>query len=121
LCVQRDPGGAVTRDELRAFDGADVAVLFMLVDEPDEAWTRTLHLYWQDDRPWIGDKAGKGWFLDEALFDRVRVIDDDLRDSLGRHVDGAQLFLALNVSNLPEGRAMTMTGLRIPRSERPTS
>ncbi|HWT04533.1 MAG TPA: hypothetical protein VN224_02150 [Xanthomonadales bacterium] len=93
-------------------------MLFMLVDEPGEAWTRTLRLNRRDARIWIGDETDNGWFLDEALFDRVRVIDDDLRDSLGRHLDDAQLFLRLNVSNLGEGEAMTKTGLRIPREGR---
>ena len=107
----------MTRDEIRGFDGVRVSVLFMLVDQPDEAWSRTLQLDWRDARAWVGDDDGNGFFLDEELFERVRVIDDDLRESLGRHADDAQLFLYLNVGSMPQDRsAVTMTGLRIPRS-----
>lgn len=107
----------MTREELRRFEGVRVSVLFMLVDQPEEAWSRTLQLGWRDARAWVGDEDGNGWFLDEDLFERVRVIDDDLRESLGRHAGDAQLFLSLNVGTMPEDRSsITMTGLRIPRS-----
>ncbi len=107
----------MTRDELRGFDGARVAVIFVLVDETGEAWFRTLRLDWRGARAWLGDEDGNGWFLDEEMLDRIRVFDDDLRDSLDEYPDDTQLFLSLDVSNMPEERgSITMTGLRIPRS-----
>ncbi|HEV3089596.1 MAG TPA: hypothetical protein VGX96_20510 [Candidatus Elarobacter sp.] len=107
----------MTREELRGFDGACVAVLFVLVDEADEAWFRTLQLDWHDDGLWLSDEQG-GWRLDESQFERVRFVDDELRQAMGDYVEGAQLFLALDVSNAPNGLdGMTMTGLRIPRPD----
>ena len=76
-----------------------------------------LQIEWRDERAWLGDEGGNGWYLDEGLFGRVRTIDDDLRDRLGVHGDGAQLFLSLNVETMPDDRShVTMTGLRIPFS-----
>jgi hypothetical protein len=107
----------VTRDELRRYDGASVAVLFMMRDGPAEAWSRTLRLDWRDEQLWLGDEDGNGWFLDEESFERIRSIDDDLRETLGRHADGASLFFGVNVGTMPEDRSsITMTGLQIPRS-----
>ena len=110
----------MTRDELRRFECADVVVLFVLVERDDEAWSRTLQLEWRDERAWLGDQDGNGWFLDEECFGRVRTIDDDLRSRLGVHGDDAQLFLSLNVRSMPDDRStITMTGLRIPFSGEP--